>query len=200
MSTTANPTQSLYFGYGSNLWRAQMLRRCPQSTYLGIARLQHFRWIINDRGYANVVEQPATLNRAGKPNDDDCVWGLVYSLTEQDEAALDVNEGVPVAYTKELMAVDFWAAGAGGVDVDASPEKVQMLVYVDRWRTVPDVPKAEYVWRMNRGIEDAVEEGVPGEYVRGVLRGFIPEDGDGKRKGEVEELARRQAGRFVDED
>lgn len=45
---------NLYFGYGSNLWKAQMQSRCPTSKYLGIARLNGYRWIINKRGYANV--------------------------------------------------------------------------------------------------------------------------------------------------
>lgn len=60
----ANAT--LYFGYGSNLWKHQMVQRCPTSKYLGIARLNDYRWIINERGYANVVqknkdeEMPAT--------------------------------------------------------------------------------------------------------------------------------------------
>jgi hypothetical protein len=64
MSTPDNPTsakpQTLYFGYGSNLWLHQMQLRCPTSQYLGVARLPNYRWIINDRGYANVVERRDT--------------------------------------------------------------------------------------------------------------------------------------------
>ena len=45
----------LYFAYGSNMWQAQMRTRCPQSLLLGPATLHGYRWIINTRGYANIV-------------------------------------------------------------------------------------------------------------------------------------------------
>jgi hypothetical protein len=32
-------TKTLYFGYGSNLWKQQMDRRCPENKFLGTARL-----------------------------------------------------------------------------------------------------------------------------------------------------------------
>lgn len=195
-STGDNGT--LYFGYGSNLWKTQMLKRCPSSVYQGIARLNGYRWIINDRGYANVVQ---TSNTAS-----DEVWGLVYSLTPSDESKLDLNEGVPYAYTKENLLVDSWpfptTSEDGKPDVGAAPERKEMLVYIDPVRTEADAPKREYVYRMNRGVADAVAEGVPEGYVRDVVRRFIPaEDRDGGDSGggEVEVLARRQAERFVDE-
>jgi gamma-glutamylcyclotransferase len=80
---------SYYFGYGSNLWKHQMIQRCPTSDYLGIARLNQFKWIINDRGYANVVQTSEKK---------DVVWGLVYRLQAEDERRLDLNEGVPVCH------------------------------------------------------------------------------------------------------
>lgn len=57
---------------------------------------------------------------------------------------------------------------------------VWALVYVDRLRTSGTgeyQPRKEYVGRMNRGIRESVAEwGLPGEYVKGVLRRFIPEE------------------------
>ena len=188
-----------YFGYGSNLWQHQMTTRCPTSTYLGVARLPHYTWQINTRGYANVVSAPSS-----SPNYSDSVYGLVYGLPPLDEQQLDRNEGVPVAYTKEWIKCDFWPGGVGEkIDTEMEPkERREMLVYVDRKRTTPDVPREEYVYRMNRGIRDALALGVPEGYVEGVLRGYIaaPEGGKGGEGGkEEEELAMRQAGRFVDE-
>lgn len=58
------------------------------------------------------------------------------------------------------------------------------------------------MYRMNRGIEDALSRGVPRSYVDGVLRAYIPPDDsnevDGEKK-EVEEFALGQARRFRDE-
>ena len=248
-----NPT--IYFGYGSNLWLHQMALRCPTSQYLGVARLNGYRWIINDRGYANVVEITTTTSKFHSTPEDtpeapregteqipgkgwevngeealekgkhsDVVFGLVYSLLSNDEARLDKNEGVPIAYTKENLTVDFWSAKTSGqpswVDVTKRPSKVlDMLVYIDRNRTTQDEPKTEYIYRMNRGIEDALKLGVPESYVQGVMREFIPEDdesaegkdarsgagkGNGKYKDSLGKEGRRkkalkQAQRFEDE-
>lgn len=185
---------TIYFGYGSNLWLHQMSIRCPTSTYLGVARLTHYTWLINDRGYANIVE-----NSPDSESYSDHVYGLVYSLLPEDEKRLDRNEGVPVAYTKELIECDFWPSDTRS-KVDTSvppPETRNMLVYIDRNRTTPDQPRDEYVYRMNQGIRDAVKRGVPEEYVRDVMRKFIPERDD--EDGGIGEFAKTQAAQFKDE-
>ncbi|KAJ4985886.1 aig2 family protein [Stagonosporopsis vannaccii] len=194
-SQTLLTTPTIYFGYGSNLWLHQMAIRCPTSTYLGVARLPHYTWLINDRGYANVVEANSSSSRYS-----DEVYGLVYSLLPEDEKRLDRNEGVPVAYTKELIACEFWPGGEHEkIDTGVPPfEKRSMLVYIDRNRTTPDEPRHEYVYRMNQGIRDAVERGVPEEYVKDVMRKFIPE-GSAEEEEKIGEFARTQAAQFKDE-
>jgi gamma-glutamylcyclotransferase len=197
-------TTTVYFGYGSNLWLHQMSIRCPTSQYLGVARLNGFKWLINDRGYANVVEVKS--NSPKKSKFDDVVFGLVYTLSPADEARLDKNEGVPVAYTKENLPCDFWSAGPPSspeskhreIDTsDAPTYSRDMLVYIDRKRIVPDEPREEYVYRMNQGIVDAVEMGVPREYVDEVMRMYIPEEKEGN--DDVEVFAKGQAAGFRDE-
>lgn len=202
MAPSASPT--IYFGYGSNLWLHQMTTRCPTSTYLGVARLPNYQWIINDRGYANVVEVTDSNSTSMSPYDD-VVFGLVYSLEAEDEKRLDKNEGVPVAYTKEMLQCEFWPSDTEHkVDTSKDPEKKEdMLVYIDRNRVQRDKPREEYIYRMNQGITDAVKLGVPEDYVRDVMRKYIPaqEDDDGK-EGERErmaEFARGQAAEFRDE-
>lgn len=187
-----------------------MIQRCPTSGYIGIARLNGYRWLINDRGYANVVEILDNSTKE-KEEDEDVVWGLVYTLQSLDEENLDINEGVPVAYTKENLTIDFWPASGASKSEGSSrgsskgsppnttktPQEKEMLVYIDRNRTSPDKPKREYIYRMNMGIKDAVEEGMPMSYVDKVLRNFIPDEGDGDV--EVQRFARKQAVLFEDE-
>ncbi|KAL8956113.1 MAG: hypothetical protein Q9183_006410 [Haloplaca sp. 2 TL-2023] len=168
-----------------------MSLRCPDSPYIGIARLPKYRWIINARGYANIVE---TGNVA------DVVYGLVYTLTPHDEAQLDVNEGVPTCYTKETVVVDFWSSENGQkVEISAGSNngsvKKELLVYIDRKRTKDALPKKEYVHRINMGVRDVVELGVPQSYVDGVVRNFIPAAEDESAKS----LAEKQALKFEDE-
>lgn len=205
---------TIYFGYGSNLWRHQMRQRCPTSRYLGIARLKSYKWIIYDRGYANIVEIKDEEKISSKHDYGKEVWGLVYSLEPSDEARLDVNEGVPVAYTKEWIECEFWPTSESKHDALAceqfpnehesteakpdtskAPQKVDMLVYINRDGTDDSESKKEYIYRMNMGIKDALKEGMPKEYVKQVLRKYIPERED----EEVVEVARRQALEFQDE-
>ncbi|PSK38156.1 hypothetical protein B9Z65_1347 [Elsinoe australis] len=183
---------TIYFGYGSNLWKKQMRMRCPDSKYLGVARLNDYKWIINDRGYANVVQVSKEIDAT----DVEYSYGLVYCLSKSDEDKLDLNEGVPIAYQKEHLQVDFWESKGGkAVHISEEPEKVKMLVYIDRNRTAPDDPKHEYIYRMNQGIKDAVAAGVPQRYIDKVLRKFIPDRHDKS----VESFAQKQATRFIDE-
>ena len=194
-TSNTSSTGTLYFGYGSNLWQHQMQLRCRTSNFLGIARLNGYRWIINERGYANVVEVASSS--------DDVVWGLVYRLQPTDEERLDIQEAVPRSYTKEYLDVDFWEkqtskeGGSGGGEM----RKEKMLVYVDRKRTQPDEPKKEYVYRMNMGIKDALKEGVPEKYVQEVMRKFIldVEDEHSQLWESVAALARQQALSFKEE-
>jgi gamma-glutamylcyclotransferase len=212
-SPSSSNNTTIYFGYGSNLWLHQMHIRCPTSKYLGVARLNKFKWIINDRGYANVVEVKNDKNtkaeeKSGKSKFSEVVFGLVYSLEPADEARLDKNEGVPIAYTKENLSCDFWSAGLasdpespnhGKVDTSTPPTlNRNMLVYIDRQRITPDEPRKEYIFRMNQGIEDAVKLGVPQDYVDEVMREYIPAEKEDEAS-EVEEFAKKQATQFEDE-
>ncbi len=65
---------TIHFGYGSNLRKAQMRKRCPNHAGVGRASLSGYKWIINKRGYANIVVSPA-----------DVVKGFLYELTPADE-------------------------------------------------------------------------------------------------------------------
>ncbi|KAK0632969.1 hypothetical protein B0T14DRAFT_49155 [Immersiella caudata] len=162
----------IYFGYGSNLWQDQMARRCPLSPFTGVGRLTGYQWIINSRGYANIVKTGS---------DTDEVWGLIYELPPEDEARLDINEGVPYAYEKRMVKVEFWTKGSIPVPGELpAPEKAD-----------------EYVHRMNEGIRDALKEGVPARYIGEVVRAYIPVEKEADDRAKA--LALKQAVSFIDE-
>ncbi|KAI1313993.1 hypothetical protein F5Y03DRAFT_1475 [Xylaria venustula] len=123
MSSTKKAPERLYFAYGSNLSTTQMLQRCPQSTAIGLARLTGWTWIINERGYANIVpkkplweleKDTKSISNAyhdHSPDPGAVVYGLVYRLHPNDEDALDRYEGVGSAYEKWTMTIprtQFW--------------------------------------------------------------------------------------------
>lgn len=219
--STKSKSKTIYFGYGSNLWLHQMRQRCPTSKYIGIARLTGYQWIIYKRGYANIVkiddgyDEENVEEKEEKHEWEHEVWGLVYELEQEDERRLDRNEGVPVAYQKRDIECELWRSKDtssrqrtvdtnqelrytehGKPDTTTKPEKIDMLVYINETMTEEGEIKEEYIYRMNMGIRDAVREGVPREYVRKVLRRWIPE----KDSEHIEKVARRQALEFEDEE
>ncbi|MCJ1421377.1 hypothetical protein MMC32_007740 [Xylographa parallela] len=154
-------SNTLYFAYGSNLSLLQMQARCPSSRFVGVGLLNGWKWIINERGYANIVP----MREASSPSvSENYIYGLVYVLGPADEDSLDMYEGVPEAYTKEKVAVSLWPEGKDVLD-DAGWNAVA-LVYVDRKRVENGTPRLEYVQRMRRGALEAEKKGVPEPWMR----------------------------------
>lgn len=171
-------SEVLYFAYGSNLSPTQMADRCPNSTPVALAHVPDWTWIINERGYANIVKSdpPSTSSSGSTPNINRVttagpgVYGVLYELTPDDEDMLDACEGVPFAYEKR----DIEATKIEGKDLTTG-DKVQVLAYIDFKRVSPSSPKSEYVDRMNRGIQEAMKDwNLPKAYVDAVMRPFIP--------------------------
>jgi gamma-glutamylcyclotransferase len=184
MATPKKSEARLYFAYGSNLSLSQMASRCPTSTYHSLALLHHYSWVIGPRGYANVLSSPPSeaspTPSPQLPNSqENNVYGLLYTLEAEDEALLDRAEGVPRAYTKHLLDVEIVSSSP-----EAEKQVVKALVYVDLVRTGTGICKEEYVGRMNRGIRDAVEKGMPTEYVESVLRKWVPDEDVGDDVGD----------------
>ena len=189
--TNSRPTV-FYFAYGSNMHLKQMKRRCPNSKYIGRARLVNYRWQINERGYANVLECEGHW-----------VDGLVYEIDDVDEAKLDINEGVSKnAYTKKYMNVHLqrapsflyrrptsWIVDRGGPgkitrqareggqkQAEATEYWLQeVLVYISLNYIVDSPPKAEYINRINFGLNDTRALGMEEDYISNCIRPFIPE-------------------------
>ncbi|KAJ6597159.1 Butirosin biosynthesis, BtrG-like protein [Mycena vulgaris] len=155
--------KTLYFGYGSNFWRQQMDARCPENKFLGTARLSDWRWIINLRGYANVI-----------PSEGDEVYAFLYELSPSDEESLDGYEDVPSSYVKQTLAVEYFGKMGYG-EMRHGKRMVDALVYVDVERLKEGPPKKEYITRMNCAIADALEGGVSKLYIEKYLRPCIPE-------------------------
>ncbi|KAF3240458.1 hypothetical protein TWF128_011290 [Orbilia oligospora] len=149
--------ETLYFAYGSNLSFEQMARRCPQSRYVGRARLHGYQFQINERGYANVVERPGLF-----------VEGLCYRLHPEDEARLDRAEGVPTAQR----------------DQSKEGEEVLAMVYLSTRHVTPGPPWDEYIIRMEQGLQQALRLGVSSDYVENEVRPAL-KTGKGDRADSV---------------
>ena len=115
------------------------------------------RWIINDRGYANIIPSPG-----------DIIYGLVFELTASDERSLDNCESS--TYKKLYIPVDLVPKNDA-----VNRRSVEALIYVDVERKRESKPVEEYIYRMNMGMRDALKEGISDDYIKKYLRPFIPE-------------------------
>ena len=213
-SSPPPPQSNLYFAFGSNLHLGQMAKRCPESRYVGMARLLDWRFHINNRRYANVVPSPGS-----------CVEGLVYRLSLTDEASLDRSEGVPTAYEKYMVEIELFTTpiehvaravpelakeleannlrrsasrnkpgydNSGGLQhhslTTPRGQSTLALVYLSTKHVREGKPWDEYIDRMNLGIIDAYELGLSDRYIRHCLRRYIR---DRPLPSQVETPARR---------
>src|SRR4051812_19805419 len=97
MSSVGWAGRRRYFAYGSDLCAARMAEGCPAAEPGGTAWLAGWRFVVNRRGVATIVPDPAAR-----------VAGRVWHLTAECEAELDLREGVALGvYRKETV-------GAGG--------------------------------------------------------------------------------------
>lgn len=191
----------LYFAYGSNLSATQMRHRCTHApgrsaTPLALARIEGWKWIICNRGYANVIPPTELRFRRmeqewGRSSEDGVVYGILYDLSPEDELILDGYEGVdhqaPVGQGQISPSIRPREQGRGDYAkwyVPATVEKwfgegdfqgtVTVLLYVDEESTREGTPNTEYIPRMNRGIEEATALGLPVAWTETVIRRFIP--------------------------
>lgn len=113
-----------------------------------MGKLSDYKWIIYERGYANIVESAA-----------DYILGEIFLLSESDVKLLDSFENVKGNYYhKETHLIET----ANG-DMDC-------IVYIDSNKKT-GTPTEEYICRINRGIK---ESNLPPDYVKKYIRPFVP--------------------------
>jgi gamma-glutamylcyclotransferase len=177
----------IYFGYGSNLSPRTMKQRCPDSLFVGLGQLKHWKWMINETGYANIVPSPG-----------DVVYGSLCFLSRRDEMALDESEGVPWLYEKMDLPVTRLVAddGADGEEgwSTAGEVKVNAMSYVDVQRTSMGKIEKEYVVWVRKAMEDGVQCGMPKEYAEKYLLPYLPTEKE--ERAMVEDVVMVRTTRF----
>lgn len=83
----------LYFAYGMNTNQEEMAYRCPTAVPMGKAVLPGYRFEF--KSFATIVPSPG-----------ESVEGVLWTITDSDEAALDVLEGYPEFYDKKTVSVE----------------------------------------------------------------------------------------------
>ena len=83
----------LYFAYGMNTNKEEMAYRCPNARAMGRAILSGYR--LEFKSFATIV-----------PNPKESVEGVLWTITDSDESALDMLEGYPEFYDKKTVSVE----------------------------------------------------------------------------------------------
>ncbi|MGV9798154.1 poly-gamma-glutamate hydrolase family protein [Mycobacterium sp. NPDC003449] len=132
-----------YFAYGSNLCVTQMAGRCPGAVDPRPARLDGHDWLINQRGVATI-----------EPFDGSQVHGVLWRVTDQDLAALDRAEGVPVRYRRDRLTVH------------TADGPAPAWVYIDH-RVDPGPPRPGYLERI---LDGAMHHDLPHRWIEFLRR------------------------------
>lgn len=135
-----------YFAYGSNLCAEQMARRCVGAVDPRPAVLDGHTWLINQRGVATVRAAPGAR-----------VHGVVWQVSDDDLAALDLAESVPAHYRRFRLPVR----------TQTGSELV--WVYID-YRVRPGPARPGYLERV---LDGAARQRLPAEWLD-FLRGWTP--------------------------
>ena len=129
-----------YLAYGSNLNIAQMARRCPNAKPVGTAAIPDYRLLFKGSGTgAYLTIEPET---GGK------VPVGVWSVTTEDELALDYYEGAPHFYYKTEMTLPVVYLRMGAVKTRTA------FVYIMREERDFGIPSASYVRTCLAGYRD----------------------------------------------
>jgi len=136
-----------YFAYGANMDPVHMASQCPGAKQIGPAVLRDHRFGIASGGFGTAVPAAGAVLR-----------GVLWTLTQADEAALDEFEDVAGGfYYKSTLPVESPDGGAASA----------MLYRATDPR--PGTPAPGYLERI---IEVAESAGFPEEYLAD-LRGFL---------------------------
>lgn len=124
-----------YIAYGSNLNLKQMARRCPTARVVKASFLHNYRLMFRGKGTAVATVEK---HRGSK------VPILIWQLQPSDECSLDVYEGYPHLYRKEILKVT------------VNSKQVQAMVYIMNESLHPyGTPSANYFETIRQGYEDS---------------------------------------------
>ncbi len=127
----------LYFAYGSNLNRLQMMQRCPRSQPRFRAVLPGYKLI-----FTGWSRQWRGATASIKPFQGEKVSGAVYEVPDEDLPRLDRAEGYPAIHDRLTVRV---------IDEDGATHRA--ITYIKRDQS-PGAPSREYMTLIRQGYRD----------------------------------------------
>ncbi len=120
-----------YIAYGSNLNIRQMRMRCPSARIIGTSEIKDYRLLFK----GSMTGSYLTI----EPEDGGTVPVAVWSVTEEDEQALDHYEGFPNFYYKKELVLPVTGIKTGKVC------RRKVFVYIMREERPFGIPTTFYM-------------------------------------------------------
>ena len=137
---TSMEQRKYYLAYGSNLNIRQMRTRCPEARIVGTAVIPDCQLLFKGSGtgaYLTIERKTGAAVPVG-----------VWSVTAEDEAALDVYEGFPTFYYKTEMTVTVKDIQSG------KTSRRKAFVYIMHEDRKLGLPSSRYVQTCAAGYRD----------------------------------------------
>ena len=132
----------IYAAYGSNMHIEQMKRRCPKAKVIGKGELLDYK--LTFRGGRTGVANVERSDRKRVPI-------VLWEITKECERALDIYEGYPTLYTKEVVPI---------ATVDGE-KTAMMYVMAKQYVDMPAMPSEHYFEIIRQGYLDNEMNTVP---------------------------------------
>lgn len=169
------PDHFRYFAYGSNMLsrRLRAPERAPSAQAEGIGYVEGYRLTFDKLSVRdNHRSGKCDMERTGVATDR--VWGVLFSIPNAEEGALDRAEGFPTAYSKDPTIPVVTEAGLR-----------EAVAYIAVKKATSVKP---YHWYKAFVVAGAAEHGLPQAYIEWLRTFESQPDPDARRRTENEGL------------
>lgn len=111
----------IYFAYGSNLNKQAMLFRCPSARPIGRGVLEGYKLVFKGGAYGYLTVEPC--EKSSVPIG-------VWKIDELDEHNLDLYEGYPGLYRKEIVKIPVTRFKPINSPVTEEAEEIEGMIYL----------------------------------------------------------------------
>ena len=125
----------IYAAYGSNMNIEQMKKRCAKAKVVGKGELLGYK--LTFRGGRTGVANVERCDRKRVPI-------VLWEITKECERALDIYEGFPTLYTKEVV----------GIATVEGEQTAMLYVMAKQYEDMPAMPSEHYFEIIRQGYMD----------------------------------------------
>ena len=165
-----------YFAYGSNMLEKKLKDRCSSAEKINPSEgSQHMIRKYRFRFHKKSSDGSAKCDARKTGDTSDIVYGVLFSINDEQIGALNKFEGLHYGYEKKVVNV---------IDEKSSNE-ISALIY---YATDIDPTLKPYDWYKRQTVKGARDNGLPEEYVKEIESFESKTDEDEVRKKREEKL------------